>query len=148
MNVEAATVLAEAIFLFLVGLLFGAALRKAVVPSILLFVGLVVAGYLQLSLPFNPVRILYDSLTLEEKAFFMFGRISGIEWWWIAGIVIGFLFPFGWPRPLLRLMVVPRRASNRNDKEDYNHDLVEGCLGRERAGLEWALWTWTPIASC
>lgn len=148
MNVEAATVLAEAIFLFLVGLLFGAALRKAVVPSILLFVGLVVAGYLQLSLPFNPVRVLYYSLTLEEKAFLMLGRIGGIEWWWIVGIVVGFLFPFGWLRLLWRLVVGRRRASNRNDKEDYNHDHVEGCIGKERAGLGWALWTSTPIASC
>jgi hypothetical protein len=104
MNDAAAAALTEALLLFLVGLMFGAALRRAVVPSILFFVGLVIAGYLQLSLPFSPVRVLYRGLILEERAFFILGRIAGIQWFWIAGMAVGFLVPniFGCYRLLLR----------------------------------------------
>ena len=88
MNLLALDTLAEGVLLFVVGIMFGVAIRKVLVPFFLIWVGLALVGYLQLSFPLNAVAILSNFQSDTFKAIL---GIQGVEWVCVVGVGIGFL---------------------------------------------------------
>ena len=87
MNLLALDTLAEGVLLFVVGLMFGVAVRRALVPFFLVWVGLALVGYLQLSFPVNAVAVLSN---FQEDTFRAILGIQGVEWVCVVGVAVGF----------------------------------------------------------
>lgn len=93
MNLVALEALADGFFLLIVGFLCGFALRKALLGLVLVYFAIVLVGYLQLSAPFDAVRVMG---VINAGVLMLFLGLHGIAWAWVVGGVVGFFTAHYW----------------------------------------------------